>query len=375
MKSIHLLVLIFLFSCSQKEASTPNTDVASEVKYATGFKIGSWNGIKTLTITRSFKEAKSPDQYLLVPKGTEIESPPQNYIIINVPVQKIVATSTTHLAAFELLDATDRVIGFPGVNYIYSDTYLHHIEDGKLLDLGNEMNLDFEQVIDLEPDLFMGYTLDGDLGQYQLLDRAKIPIFMNAEYLEASPLGRAEWIKVAGMLTGKSSRADSVFNAIEENYKIQLRKAKSLEVAPTVISGIMYQGTWYMPGGRSWAARYFKDAGARFLWDHNENAGSIPLPLETVLEVGIDADFWVGAANVSTLSDLLSLDERYGAFQAFKRGHVYNYSKRVNAKGGNDYFEMAIMRPDLILKDLVNIFSGAADGEKILYFQKLHDDR
>jgi iron complex transport system substrate-binding protein len=349
-------------------------EVSTKVEYAKGFKIGAWGGFQTLTIVKSFQDAKAPDKYVLVPKDAELAEIPEGFKVIRVPADRIIATSTTHLAAFELINAADAIIGFPATKYIYSEQYLQQIEKGLLVDLGSDMNLDFEAIIDLEPDLFMGYTLNGDLGQYQILDRADIPLFLNAGYLETSPLGRAEWVKVAGMLTGRMEKADSVFDQITSNYFDQLELARSLDPKPTVLSGIMYQGTWYMPGGKSWAARYFEDAGAKYLWQEDQTRGSIPLSLESVFETGIDADYWVGTSDANSLNQLLELDQRYGEFKAFKDGNVYNYSKRVNKNGGNDYFEMAIMRPDLVVKDLVSIFSSNGKEVELLYFQKLRND-
>ena len=131
---------------------------------------------------------------------------------IPIPVKTIVCTSTTHIPLLDYLDESTSLTGFPTLNYISSDLMRKRIDANEIEELGIDEAINIENLINISPEVVMGYSLSGDFGQFNLIEEAGIPVVLNAEYLEQHPLGRAEWIKMAGVLFDKEDMADSVFN-------------------------------------------------------------------------------------------------------------------------------------------------------------------
>ena len=174
--------------------------------------------------------------------------------------------------------------------------------------------------------------------------------------MEQSPLGKAEWIKFFGVLLNKQELAEQLFNDIESNYNRIKQVAKKGTGKPTVLSGALYKDIWYLPAGESWAAQFIRDANARYLWSDTKGTGSLSLSLETVLEKGKTAEFWVSPSQFIAYEELSESNSHYEEFDAFKSKNIHTYSATTGPTGGLLFFELGPQRPDLILQDLVHIF-------------------
>ena len=371
--------LVFGISCSSPEKgkaakSAQKSDTTlfkTQLKHATNFSI-SYEGQHTLvSIQEPFKGASENVTYRLVPQR-DTSSVIFEETVIRVPVQSLVCTSTTHIAPLDMLEVSNTLVGFPSTRYISSAKVREQVAAGQTKELGKDNDLNIEMVLDLAPELLISYTMTGDISRLKPLQRAGIPVVMNAEYLEQTPLGRAEWIKFMALFFGKEREADSIFAHIEKNYKTIRHKAWQRTEPPTIVSGIVYGDTWYVPGGRSWAAKFFNDAGTDFLWKNDSTTGSLQLSFESVFEKAQHATFWLGAANFYSLDELRKMDSRYTNFDAFKQGRVFTYNARAVENGGNDYFESGFSRPDLILRDIVKItHPELVPDDSLYYFRKL----
>ena len=206
-----------------------------------------------------------------------------------------------------------------------------------------------------------------------ILEKIKSPLIQTREHLEAHPLGRAEWIRFMGLLLNKEALADSIFNAVADAYNARaasvLKSSSEFsEARPVVITGIPYSGIWYMPGGASYAAALFNDAGFDYPWSEQKEQAVLPLSFEKVFPEALSADMWIGASNHKTLQQLISTEKRFSAFRSVQAGQVWVYDKRSLPAGGNDYFESAGVRPDLLLEDLIRIRTGS---DSLYFFRRL----
>ncbi|VAW28235.1 Vitamin B12 ABC transporter, substrate-binding protein BtuF [hydrothermal vent metagenome] len=368
------LFLIFiaasLFRCSPKSTVEEKPLAQEQLEYATGFTISQKENYTLVTINTPYKNAESGLRYVLYPRN-EAKPVVEADAYIPVPLKSIVCTSTTHIPLLDYLNETDKLVGFPTTDYISSKPMRARIDEGKVIELGIDNALNIEKLIELNPELVMAYTMTSDFGQFNKIQEAGIPVLINAEYLETDPLGRAEWIKLAGLLFGKEEAADSVFTMISKEYKSTLAKVESVETKPTVMSGSMYSDTWYMPGGRNYAGKLLTDAGLNYLWKEDTTTSFLTLSYEVVLEKASKADFWIGASNFKTLAEMKDANERYRYFTPFKTRNVYSYNKRIGAKGGSEFLELGYLRPDFILKDLVKIGHPEVlpNHELFFYFQ------
>jgi iron complex transport system substrate-binding protein len=181
-----------------------------------------------------------------------------------------------------------------------------------------------------------------------------IPVVYNYEWVEKTVLGRAEWIKFFGELFDCREKADSIFNEIKTEYIKCAEMASKVTNKPTVLSGTPYKGTWYIPGGQTFMAEFFRNSGMNYFYKDNKDNFSLSLSLETVMGNFLGADIWVGV-DVKTYDALAAQDERLMIFKPIKNKRVYHHLNRTTDTGGNDFWESAMLRPDILLKDFIKI--------------------
>lgn len=360
-----------LVQCDQKKNKQTLSVDSLQVKYAKGFVVHSiGNGNKLVEVGQPYQGATSGYKYLLVQKGNQIPAHDANVAVITVPIESIVCTSTTHIPLLDYLQETHKLVGFPTTDYISSERMRARIDSGKVKDLGIDKGMNIEELFVLKPSLVMGYTMTSELGQLKKIQELGIPVVINAEYLESHPLGRAEWIKFMALFFNKEKEADSVFQSIEKEYLATQKKAESIQVKPTVMSGIVYGGAWFMPGGKNYAATLLADAGCRYLWSETDSHGFVEIDFESVYAKAKDADYWIGVSNIASLKALENTDKRYALFKPFKEKNVFTYNARTGAKGGSEFLELGYLRPDIILKDLVKIAHPDLLPDHQLFFHK-----
>ena len=371
---IVLTCALLLMACDGKKAteSEKNHDqpILAGIKYATGFRVHAVGNSRLVEVIYPFQGASSGYYYLLVPRG---EKPPASAVeaqVIYTPVESIVCTSTTHIPLLDYLGETDKLVGFPTTDYISSDKMRRRIERGRVVELGIDKGLNLERLAMLKPGLVMGYTMSGDYGQFRKVEDLGIPVVINGEYLEQHPLGRAEWIKFMALFFNREKEADSVFSAIEKNYLEARAALAGQSTRPTVLSGIVYGDAWFLPAGQNYAAKLFRDAGCKYLWEDTKGNGFLELSFESVYEKAHNADLWIGTGTYESLAEIGAADARYSRFEAFKKRLIYNYDARKGAKGGNEFLELGYLRPDLILMDLIKIAHPSLLPDHNLFFHR-----
>ena len=247
----------------------------------------------------------------------------------------------------------DRLVGFPGLDYISSTKTRRRIEAGAIQELGANEQLNTERVLSLDPDLIVGFGVSGAPSSYQALEASGVPVVYNGDWMEEDPLGKAEWILFFGFLLEEEEAAQSAFEKVEKAYQEAKALAAGATESPTVLSGALYRDVWYLPGGNSWAARFIQDANARYLWEDTPGNGSLSLSLESVLEKGAEADFWIAPSQFTSYTEMARSNQHYGQFKAFRNKQIYTYAFSRGPGTGMLYFEKGPGRPDLILKDLI----------------------
>ena len=362
-KHLFIALLFTLLSCKEREAKNSFKKEKNKVvtiEDATGFKIEKKsNGVTIITVTSPWPQAKNGFTYALVPKHKKasISIPKNQYdAIIATPVYNIIATSTAHIPALESLGVDSTLIGFPNTDYISSTKTRKRIDNQKVKELGNQELLNTEIALSLNPEVVFGFGIDRKNKAYQTLKAANIPIVYNGDWAEKTPLGKAEWIKFFAPFFNQEKKADSIFKSVKKEYLKAKKLALKATKFPTVISGAMYKDVWYLPGGKSWAAQYLKDAKVAYLYKDNTDAGSLSLSWEAVLEKGKYADFWISPSQFTSYKELQESSKHYTEFNAFKNKKIYSFAGTKGATGGLLFFELAPSRPDIVLKDLISIF-------------------
>ncbi|WP_426484026.1 ABC transporter substrate-binding protein [Flavobacterium sp. 2] len=357
-KLVFFLSFFILTSCKKSEnIETVKSETAkNSIEFASGLSIVKQEGYSVVTISNPWPNANKDFKYVLKEKDAKVPDSLQTYTTIKVPLESVVVTSTTNIPFLEMLEVEDKLVGFPHTDYISSEKTRTLIDKGSVKNVGQNEKLNIEQLIELSPDLIVTFGVDNNNPMLDNLKKSGLNVLIQGDWMEQSPLGKAEWIKLYGALFGKEDKAKELFDKIVESYN-QAKKLVADKPATTkVLYGSMYEDVWYVAKGNSWVAQFMKDAKADYLWSNLKGTGSEGLSFEKVLDKAKGANIWVVSGSFKTLEELQKANPHYGEFDAFKNKTVYSLESKFGATGGTIFYELSPSRPDLVLKDYIKIF-------------------
>ncbi len=330
------------------------------VSEAAGLRIRYAKSYKVVDVLTPWRDARKGFRYVLVQCGTA--APPltgelAGAQVIQIPLKTTSIMSTVMAPALDALGEAGRIVSVDNTDYYSTATVVERIKSGKIVATGGTDEVNLERLVSLKPTAVISYGVsDASLTELDRLRNAGLPVIVEAGYMERTSLGRAEWIKFYGALTNQDAQAEALYKKWAADYRSLAARAAAAPSRPAVISGSMFEGTWYMPGGQSFAAQLIRDAGGSYAWSSDTTNGSIPLDFEAVFAKSADAPIWINAGFLwKSLGDAYKEDTRYARLASAKSANVWGNDLKVNATGGNDYFESATIRPDLLLADLVSI--------------------
>ena len=357
MRNVTLIILsILLFGCNKKaedsQLLTPNPSLLTNLDYANNFNIEHSEKYTTLSIFSPWDNAGVLYTYYLV-KNDTIKTP-NDGVKIKVPLQNIAVNSCSHVAYIDALGLATKIIASTDPGYVYNENFRNLLEAGKIENLGGSYDMNFEKILKVSPEVLMVTGFKGVDNMALRAQEAGLPVVYNYEWVEKTVLGRAEWIKFFGELFDLREKADSIFNEIKIEYLRCAELAGSATNKPKVLSGAPYKGTWYIPGGQTFMAEFYNNSGMDYFYKDNKDNFSLALSLETVMGNFLSSDIWVGV-DAKTYEALASQDERLMLFKPAKTKKVFHYLNRTTTTGGNDFWESAMLRPDILLKDFIRI--------------------
>ena len=280
------------------------------------------------------------------------------------PYERIVCTSATHMGFISELDMTNKVVGVCRPERVYN---LREEDRERITDIGDDMQPSMEKILLLNPDLVILYTYaQGDPIPAQV-EALGIPILYCNEWTETTPLARAEWIRLFGAVFGCLNQADSIYTSVRDAYG-QLKVDSLKFKGKSIMSGMSWRGTWYVPTGGTFMGHLFHDAGAQYKYEDNPSTSSLPLTMEQALQDFAQADVWVGC-DATSLKELEAIDKKHTWFNAFQTGQVYNFRRRALPSGANDFWESATVHPERVLQDLQKVLRG--DTADLYYIMPL----
>jgi iron complex transport system substrate-binding protein len=359
LKSAAFSFFILLIGCKKSEQNTTQNIVIpnNSIEFSKSLSILKMEGYSILKVSNPWPEANKNFTYILKEKNGIIPDSLQKYTSISVPLKTIVVTSTTNIPFLEMLGVEKSLIGFPHTDYISSEKTRKLIDNGSVKNVGQNEKLNMEQLIELSPNLIVAFGVDNNNPMIDNLQKSGLKVLIQADWMEQTPLGKAEWIKLYGALFGKEKEAKTLFNTIVKNYNEALNLVTNKKAQTTTLYGTMYQDQWYVAKGNSWVAQFMKDAKADYLWANEPGTGSLPLSFEKVLEKAKTAQCWIATGAFKSITELENSNPHYSQFDATKTKNVYTFENRLGAKGGTIYYELAASRPDLVLKDYIKIFN------------------
>ncbi len=363
------------------ENFSPETDyfpAKSTVNFAKNFTLEYHNNYKVLRTLNPAGDgaADNGSAYVLVQCGTpppKLEGPLAKAQVIDIPIRSLAALSTTFVAALALIDEVPALTGFSGLEYLTTPAAQKLADDGKIANIGTNGQVSVEEVVSLQPDVLLSDGNGASPGEIEKIAGAGVKVVLDTDWLEQSPLGRAEWVKFISTFFNKEAQANGRFDQIASRYSSLATQAQQTSSRPTVFTNTVFQGVWYMPGGNSYPAHLIKDAGGDYLWSDTPETGSLNLGLEAVMAKAQTAQTWLNAGITwKTTADALAEEPRYEAFQALQKGNVWNFGKKVNATGGDDFQATGAVRPDLVLADLVKILHPElVPAHELIWYQQV----
>ena len=358
---LYLILAILLTACggsktppqswAERLAANPTPDSLA-FRYARLIHVEQGEGYRVVYIDNPWKPGKGLHTYVLVPCDATLSHSLPAGTVVRTPLKRSVVFTSVHCALASQLQANGQVAGVADLKYIKVPFVQEGVGKGTIANCGDGMSPLIEKIIDTGADGILLSPFENS-GGYGRLEDINIPIIECAEYMETSPLARAEWMRFYGMLYGCEAEAESLFRQVEVNYCALQANAHLAAERPTVVVDKMAGSVWYVPGGRSTIGQMLADANCSYPWSDNSDSGSLPLPFEAVLERAGQSQLWLlryDAPQPITLTQLLGEQDGYRMLEAVKKGQVYGCNVTTSM-----FYEETPFRPDLLLQDFIQI--------------------
>ena len=387
MKSLLLVTLAFsaLVACTGNRGTAQLVDEATDTiafKYARLIHVEQHDGYRLVTIDNPWKAGKVLHQYVLIEATESAESQSQRSqkpqgsqkslpkgTLIHIPLQRSIIFTSVHAALVAQLHSEAQVAGVADLKYIKMPFVQEGCRDGRLVDCGDGMNPLVEKIIDAQADAILLSPFENS-GGYGRIEDVDIPLIECAEYMESSPLARAEWMRFYGMLYGREHEADSLFAVVDSSYNALCRQAKEVGNGRSVLVDKQTGSVWYVPGGRSTIGQMLVDAGADYAFANDDHSGSLSLPFETVLEKAGESDVWIfryDSPRPITLTQLLAEQPGYRQLRPVREKTIYGCNVMTSM-----FYEETPFRPDLLLQDFIQILHpGITNLPPLRYYHKV----
>lgn len=338
--------------------------------------------IVRLTVNQAWRGARDVSRYLLVPRNRpdllerarRLARNP-DVTVVAVPVRRVASVSAVYAGFLDQLGKDGLLVGVGNPRMVCTPSVVARIARGEIADLGNRgmaVSRNLESMLRLDPDLVLASgTGIPAYDRNELFREFGLSVVVVAEWMEDTPKGRAEWLRFLGTFVGAERLADSLYFEIARRYDSVRTSLAGAIHRPEVLVGYDWNGAWHVPAGRNYVAVFLRDAGADYPWNDLPGAGSVPIGVEAVVLRGCDADVWLHPGRAKSLKALVATDPRNAVFRPIEDGRVYNYDRRANDAGGNDYWESGVVRPDRVLADLGAILQPRRGDTDMTYYRRL----
>lgn len=360
-----IIVVVTLASCSSGGSRKQQNGADTlRLSYSQLLNIMEYEDYRVVEIADPWQKGKLLHRYVLVSNPDASHLPEGT--IVRVPVRSAAVFTTVHASLMADMGVRDRISGMTEVEYVKRKEIKSLIDSKRITDVGSSMSPDIEKIISLSPGIILLSPFENN-GGYGKLDQIGIPVIECADYMETSPLARAEWVRFYGMLFGAERQADSIFASVEAKYKSLTAEAKRMSLHPKVMVDLPSGNTWYVPGGMSTIGRMIADAGGRYCFADDKNSGSVALSVEKVVSQGEDADLWLFryGGKEKTLSGIAADYGMFSHIKAFKEGNVYGCSTERTT-----FYESTPFHPDRLLEDFIAM-THPQTKRQTTYFKKV----
>ncbi len=378
---LSLLFALLLMGCNGSTglSKADFTENVYHPAYASGFDVFSQknsddgeNTSHLVTIRNPWQGATDVEQQLLILRGEDKAPADFEGQVVRTPIRKVVCLSSSYVAMFDRVGETDRVVGVSGIDYISNPRIQELRAEGKVHDIGYDTNLNFELLTSLDPDLVLLFGITGENSVLTgKLRELSIPYIYIGDYIEESPLGKAEWMVLIGDLCDKLDESRATFQEIADRYNTLKEKIRvdSTTKRPLVMLNTPYRDTWFMPPVGSYMVRLIEDAGGKYIYPQNTSGLSKSIDIEEAYLLATQADVWINTGMWSSLEDLQNQAPKFTRVPSVAHRRVWNNNLRATPAGGSDFWESGVVNPDLVLEDLHRLMLD--EKENYHYYKRL----
>ena len=370
--------LLVLSACHTRQPSEPLSITPAATHYSSLLQMQELDhGMTLCRIQNPWQPDRVVMQYLLVPEADSARLSEEDLDLLEAqyggvqtlytPLRRQTLTSACYAYLYDQLGALEYIGAMCDTEYVLDSLVCADLRSGRIADAGNSMSPNAEVILSAQSEAV--WVTPYETGSQAVLSATlpQIPIIYCADYLENSPLGRAEWMRFFGRLVDKAPQADSLFHLVEQNY-LSLAQDTVYHTAPSLLCELPYGATWYVAGGRSTMGWLYQDAGFRYLWADDVHGGSLALSQEAVYDRGQQADVWIikyySPEGDWSLSNVLELNPMYREFRSCQIGRVFGCNTAQS-----DYYEVTPFRPDWILSEMRHICQN--ENDSLMFFKQL----
>lgn len=338
-------------------------------EYASGFRIlGAEGKLSTvIVVSNPWQGASDVENMLFVRRGSE--SIPEGFAgqVIEGDACRVICMSSSHVAMLDAVGAAETVAGVSGLRFVCNPV----VRSSGAYDIGYDENIDYERILSLMPDIVLLYGVNGSSPAQNKLDELGVPYLYIGEYVEQTPLGKAEWMVAVAETVGRRETAQEVFRGIATRYNELKAGVPESGRIPLVMLNTPYNDIWYMPSLKSYMVRLLEDAGGAYVYRENDSGSSCPVDMEDALRLLSKADVWLNA-QAASVNELCRDYPALRDVPSLVSGRVYNCDRRTSEGRGNDFWETGVVEPDVVLRDLIGILHPELSlNDKPVYYRQL----
>ncbi len=351
----------------------PFADTLYTPLHARGFAVYGCGRSSVISVTNPWQGARGVENLIFVSRDGENPPAGLECVVVKAPLKRVACLSSSHVAFIDALGRADVIGAVSGARYITNESVREGFASGRIKDVGYEGNINYELLAMLKPDVLFIYSVAGEkLPVVGKMEELGVPVVTIGEYLETSPLGKAEWVVAFGEMLGCRPEAEAVFDSIRGDYDAVAALAAGVDNRPEVMLNAPWRDTWFVPGDRSYIVRLINDAGARYVCRGVDSDQSRAINGETAYIYASKADYWLNPNDASSIAELAALNPNFADIPALRNGMVYNNTLRSTPEGGSDFWESGALRANVVLRDMVSVFHpGLLPGHRLYYFKKL----
>lgn len=354
---VYIVLVLTLFACKAGKEQSEHKKVKTVLHYAKHFELQTYADRIELFI-------KNPKTGLVEKKlwiAEENSTIPKDYLYIKPSTIRLAPLATNYLGMLCKLEQRAKIAAVGNPSFIYDSTIKNRVKKGSIGEIVDEQNIPFQTLLNAKVNCIVFSGFGTAFPNEDKWKKLNIQVIQNYDWEELHPLGKAEWIKFFGALTGKLPEANAYFEKLKTRY-LKLKQMAKLQNDKFVFSGNIVGDVWYMPGGKSYMSQLFRDAGMNYRHYDDSTTGSIPLNPENVFQTHSKDAIWLnpGIPNRTLLKRQFP---KIVHFKAYQTNEIYCYSHAMNK-----YWELSAIEPDQILNDYIQILKGKSD--KSLYFYK-----